>query len=392
MLERIRSKRVEHLVQSDIRAMTQRCVEVDGVNMGQGICDTPPPSQVTRGVISALDKGANRYTRYDGIKRLRHALADRLGRHNSLEVDPETEIVVTVGSTGAFAATITALCNPGDRILLFEPYYGYHLNTARVAGLEVDLVPLAPADFSLDRQALEAKAQGARAIVVNTPGNPSGRVFDREEMEAIAQVCRQHDLLCITDEIYEYFLYDGHEHISMATLPGMRERTVTISGYSKTFSITGWRIGFLAAHRALAEPIGLVNDMYYVCAPAPLQYAVADAIQSLDDDYYQSLAQEYQGKRDRFCELLKEVGLTPRVPEGAYYVLADISALGYDSAYQAAMALLEQAGVATVPGSAFFSSREGERWTRFCFGRTESTLDAAERQLRASLGKAAINP
>ncbi|MCP1726892.1 aminotransferase [Natronospira proteinivora] len=381
MLERIRSERVAHLVQSDIRAMTQRCVEVNGVNMGQGICDTPPPGEVIQGVTLALEKGANRYTRYDGVKRLRHALSERLARDNTLNVDPETEVVVTVGSTGAFAATVTALCNPGDRILLFEPYYGYHLNTARVAGLEVDMVPLNPADFTLDEQALEAKAKGARAIVVNTPGNPSGRVFTRDELTAIAQICQRHDLLCITDEIYEYFLYDDHAHISMATLPGMKDRTVTISGYSKTFSITGWRIGFVAAPRELAEPIGLVNDMYYVCAPSPLQYAVADTIQALDPDFYQSLAREYQAKRDRFCQLLDQVGLTPRVPEGAYYVLADISRLGCETSHQAAMTLLEEAGVATVPGSAFFSGPDGEHWTRFCFGRTDKTLEAAERQL-----------
>lgn len=377
MLDPIRSKRVAGLVQSDIRAMTQRCLELDGCNLGQGVCDTPPPNEVVRDVLPAIERGKNTYTRYDGIGRLREALARKLERHNGLSVDPEGEIVVTIGSTGAFAATCMALCNPDDRILLFEPYYGYHLNTALVAGLRPELVPLEREGFALDANRLEEQARGARAVVVNTPGNPSGRVYTRGELEAIADICRRHDLLCITDEIYEYFLYDGHEHISIATLPGMWERTVTISGYSKTFSITGWRIGFLAAHRELAAPIGLVNDLYYVCAASPMQYGVAEAVASLGDDYYRDLARSYQNKRDRFCTVLEEVGLTPDVPEGAYYVLADVSRLGCDSSKAACMKLLEDAGIASIPGSAFFGDPMGERLARFCFARDDETLDRA---------------
>lgn len=383
MLDPIRSQRVAELVQSDIRAMTQRCLELDGCNLGQGVCDTPPPQEVVRDVTPAIERGKNIYTRYDGIGRLRRALADKLDRHNGLNVDPDSELVVTIGSTGAFAATCMALCNPGDRILLFEPYYGYHLNTALAAGLQPELVPLKPEGFELDADRLEEQAKGARAVVVNTPGNPSGRVFTRKELEAIADICRRHNLLCITDEIYEYFLFDGHEHISIATLPGMRERTVTISGYSKTFSITGWRIGFLAAHRELAGPIGLVNDLYYVCAPSPLQYGVADAVDALGDDYYDNLAADYQKKRDRFCDALDEAGLTPRVPEGAYYVLADITKLGCDNSKDAAMKLLEDAGIASIPGSAFFRDAQGERLARFCFARDDETLDQACEMLRS---------
>jgi len=382
MLEPVRSHRVAELVQSDIRAMTQRCVELKGVNLGQGVCDTPPPSSVITGVQSAIERGANIYTRYDGVGRLRRALAGKFQRHNGLSPDPESEIVVTIGSTGAFAATLMALCNPGDRILLLEPYYGYHLNTARVAQLQAELVPLRGRELTLDAEALEAQAKGARALVLNTPGNPSGRVFTRKELETIADICRRHNLLCITDEIYEYFLYDGRKHISIATLPGMWERTVTITGYSKTFSITGWRIGVVAAHHELAAPIGLVNDLYYVCAPSPLQHAVADGIEQLGDDVYRHLAVEYQAKRDRFCQVLDEVGLTPTVPEGAYYVLADISRLGCDNAKDAAMKLLEEAGVASIPGSAFFADPKGEQLTRFCFAKDDETLDRGCQQLR----------
>lgn len=382
MLDPIRSDRVSRLVQSDIRAMSQRCAELGGINLGQGICDTPPPSAVTERVKPAIDRGANLYTRFDGIGKLRQALADKMARDNAMQVDPESEVVVTVGSTGAFAATLMALCNPGDRVLLLEPYYGYHLNTAVVAGLQPEFVPLNEEDMGLDAERLEQAAQGARALVLNTPGNPSGRVFSRRELETIADICKRHNLLCITDEIYEYFLYDGHEHISMATLPGMWERTVTIGGYSKTFSITGWRIGYIAAHHELAAPIGLTNDLYYVCAASPMQYAVADALNSLDTDFYTSLARDYQQKRDQFCEALREAGLEPRVPEGAYYVLANIRPLGCDTAKEASMKLLEEAGIASIPGSAFFQGETGEGLARFCFARENSDLQRAAERLQ----------
>lgn len=376
-----KSERVADIVQSDIRAMTQRSQELGGVNLGQGVCDTPPPQAVIDNILPAVKAGHNSYTRFDGIERLRHALAGKLLRDYDLKADPEKEIVVTLGTTGAFACTITALCNPGDRILMLEPYYGYHLNTSLIAGLVPDLVPTNPDDFSLDIDALEAKAKGASAIVINTPANPSGHVFSRTELEAVADICRRHDLLCITDEIYEYFVYDGLQHISMATLPGMWERTVTISGYSKTFSITGWRIGYLVAPPELTEPIGIVNDLYYACAPAPLQHAVAAAIETLEPSFYTDIAQEYQQKRDRFCSMLKAAGLPPHVPQGAYYVLTDISSLGCDTAKQAAMKLLEEAGVTSIPGSAFFQQAKGESLVRFCFAKDDDTLKLAGERL-----------
>ncbi len=373
--------RVASLTQSPIRAMTQRCNEVGGINLGQGICDTPPPTEVLAGVAPAVEAGHNAYTRYDGIDRLRQALAGKLSDYNGIDADPETEVVVTQGSTGAFVVTLNALLNPGDRVILLEPYYGYHLNTLKVAGLEPDFVPLEADTLALDAEALEARAAGARALVLNTPGNPSGRVFTQSEMETIADICQRHDLLCITDEIYEYFLYDGHRHISMATLPGMRERTVTMGGYSKTYSITGWRMGFLTAPRELAGPIGLVNDLYYVCTPSIVQHAVADAIEQLGASFYQGLAADHQQRRDRFCQALERAGLTPRTPEGAYYVLADVRRLGFERSQEAAMHLLEQVGVAGVPGSAFWHDDGGERWVRFCFGKDDRTLDQAIERL-----------
>ncbi|MCH8552061.1 MAG: pyridoxal phosphate-dependent aminotransferase [Natronospirillum sp.] len=372
---------VAQLAQSPIRAMTLRCTELGGVNLGQGICDTPPPSGLVTGIGPAAEAGHNAYTRYDGIDRLRRVLADKLRAYNGIDADPEHEIIVTQGSTGAFTVAMNALLNPGDRVILLEPYYGYHLNLLRVAGLTPVFVPLSNEGLQLDAEALEAQAAGAKALVLNTPGNPSGRVFTAAEMNTIADICKRHDLLCITDEIYEYFLFDDHRHISMATLPGMRERTVTMGGYSKTFSITGWRLGYLTAPRALAEPMGLVNDLYYVCAPSIVQHAVADTIDRLDQTFYQRLASDHEGRRDRFCAALHKAGLEPVIPEGAYYVLADVSRLGFDHAQDAAMHILEQAGVAGVPGSAFWQGAEGERWIRFCFGKDDPTLDRAIEQL-----------
>ncbi len=370
------SRRIADLVQSDIRAMTQECKDQGGINLGQGICDTPPPRILLDSLIPAVSQSYNSYTRFDGIQPLREALAAKVKRDSGMALNPEINFVVTAGTTGAFTCVINALCDPGDRILMFEPYYGYHMNASVLAGLEPVFVPTRK-DFSLDAESLERLAKGARAIVVNTPSNPSGHVFSRQELETIADICQRHDLLCITDEIYEYFLFDGHRHVSMASIPGMWERTVTLAGFSKTFSITGWRIGYAAGPEHLMLPVGIANDLYYACAPAPLQFAVAEALNSLKPDFYARLAQDHQRKRDLFCAALDRVGLTPHVPQGAYYVLADVSKLECSSSKEAAMRILEQASIACVPGSAFFHDGKGEHLVRFCFGKDDKTLERA---------------
>ena len=381
---KIRSQRIEGFVQSDIRAMTHACNAVGGVNLGQGICDIPAPDIVKQAALEAIRGDRSIYTRYDGDDSLRQAIARKLEHYNRVRYDAENEVVVTIGASGALTATLHALTDPGDEIILFEPYYGYHLNTARIAGLEPRLFPLAPPTFAIDLDRLEAMVTPrTRAILVNTPVNPSGKVFTRVELEGIAAICQRHDLLCITDEIYEYIVYDGREHLSMASLPGMRERTVTISGYSKTFSVTGWRIGYAAAPQELALAIGLVNDLFSICAPSPLQRAVATAIDRLDDSYYAGMAARYHQKRDEFCGVLQQVGLTPIVPDGAYYVLADISRLGADNARDAAHLLLDQSGVAGVPGTAFYTGAAGESLIRFCFAKRQEDLDEACERLLA---------
>jgi aminotransferase len=362
--------------------MTVECDKVGGVNLGQGICDIPTPQAVKRGAIEAIRADRSTYSRFDGVSPLREAVAEKLRTYNGVEYDAENEIVATVGVSGAFACTLQALFNPGDELILFEPYYGYHRNSAEVSGVKPRFFTLDPPDFSIDFEALENfVTPAARGIVVNTPMNPCGKVFSREELGKIAEICKRHDLLCITDEIYEYIVYD-REHVSMASLPGMRERTITMSGYSKTFSITGWRVGYAAAPAEMAHAIGLVNDLYYICSPTPLQYGVAEAIRSLDDHYYEAMNSSYRAKREKLCNALDEVGLTPIRPDGAYYVLADISSLGANSAKEGAMKLLNEAGVAGIPGSAFYRDETGETLIRFCYAKRPEDIDEACSRLR----------
>jgi aminotransferase len=371
-----------HASQSEIRNMTLECARVGGINLAQGVCDTPVPEVVRHAATRAIDQGRNSYTRYDGVSELRSAIAGDLERRSGLVYDPETEIVVTNGATGAFAITCGALLAPGDEVILFEPYYGYHLLTLRAFGLTARAVPLTAPSWTLDPLALkQAVTANTRAIVVNTPGNPSGKVFSEDELTTIAGIAADHDLLLITDEIYEHFLFDGRRHTSPAALPGLRERTVTIGGFSKTFAVTGWRIGFAACPRELALPLGTVNDLLYVCAPGPLQLGVAAGLRQLDDDFYAALRGEYSAKRDRICDALAAAGLVPFVPQGAYYVLADVQSIQGDTSKARALRILERTKVASVPGSAFFSGDRGETMTRFCFAKQDAELDEACRRL-----------
>lgn len=381
-MKRIGNLRMAQLGPSEIRAMTQACAKAKGLNMAQGVCDTPVPLPVLEGAKRAMDHGFNTYTRFDGLAELRQALARKLLRYNGLQADPEINITVSAGATGSFHCACAALLNPGDEVILFEPYYQYHATALQ----SVDVVPVAvrmqPPDWIFSLAEVERViTDRTRAIVVNSPGNPSGKVFSRAELEGIAAIAIRHDLFVFTDEIYEYFLYDDREHVSMATLPGMAERTITIGGYSKTFSITGWRIGYSVAAERWAHLIGAMNDLLYVCAPAPLQMGVAAGINELPDSFYQKMAREFQAKRDRFCAALLRAGLTPSVPQGAYYVLADASRLSGATGKARAMALLDTVGVAAVPGEAFFSGPGGSRFLRFSYAKTDADLDEACRRL-----------
>lgn len=378
------SKQLAFLRQSEIRNMTLECAKVSGINLSQGVCDTELPEPVRLGAAAAMLEGTNTYTRYDGLPALRQAIARKVLRDTGASVDPETEVCVTSGATGAFYAACLGLFDPGDEVVLFEPYYGYHLDTLRALSVSPRLVPLDLRDWSFSVQALrQAIGAKTRAIVVNTPGNPSGKVFTRAELEQIAALAREFDLYVITDEIYEYFLYDGRTHVSFATLPGMRERTLTVGGFSKTFSITGWRIGYLVASAELCHKLGQVHDLVYVCAPAPLQIGVARGLEQLPESFYEDLKLEYARKREKLCASLARAGITPHVPEGAYYVLADARSLPGTNAKERALALLRLSGVAAVPGSAFFESGRGDDLLRFSYAKREAELDEACRRLDA---------
>jgi aminotransferase len=376
------NRRMAGLAHSEIRAMTAACAQVKGINMAQGVCDTPAPDHVIHAAQYAMEHSFNTYTRFDGLAELRQALSIKLADYNHIIADPDTEITVSAGATGSFHCACLALLNPGDEVILFEPAYAYHINAILAVEAVPRIVAMRPPRWAFSLTDVElAMTSRTKAIVVNTPGNPSGKIFTRMELENIAELANRHDLFVLTDEIYEYFLFDGRQHVSVASLSGMAERTITIGGYSKTFSITGWRIGYSVAHARWAQLIGAMNDLLYVCAPAPLQYGVAIGIRKLDQSFYAGLARDYQAKRDRFCEALSKAGLPPSVPQGAYYVLADVSRLPGETGKARAMYLLDKTGVAGVPGEAFFTGAEGHRFIRFCFAKTDADLDAACRRI-----------
>ena len=380
--------RIEGLSQSAIRAMTVECAKVGGINLAQGICDTPVPDAVAHAVAPAIAEGRNTYSRCEGTDELRRALAAKMAEAGN-RYDADTEIVVTIGATGAFQIAATALLEPGDEVIIFEPFYGYHVSALRTLGLVPRFVPLAaPAaggSWVLDDDALAAAiGPRTRAIVVNTPSNPCGKVFSREELARIGAAAEDADLWIFTDEVYEHFVYDGHEHVSPASLPGLRERTITMSSLSKTLSITGWRLGWMAADARWAHAFAQVNDLVYICAPTPLQLAAAAGLGVLGPDYRTRLAREHQSKRDRLCAALAEAGLPPHVPDGAYYVLADASRLPGTTGMDRAMHLLRATKLATVPGDAFHTGGRGHDMLRFCFGKTDDDLDEACRRLRGA--------
>ena len=380
------NQRMAALAHSEIRAMTQACVQANGLNMAQGVCDTPVPSVVLRAAAQAMERGKNVYSRFDGLPELRQAIAKKLAQYNGIAADPETDITVSAGATGSFHCACLALLNPGDEVILFEPYYQYHISALLAVEAVPVMVKMRAPDWAISATDVErAITPRTRAIIVNSPGNPSGKVFSRQELEGMAAIAQQHDLFVFTDEIYEYFLYDGRTHVSLASLPGMADRTITIGGYSKTFSITGWRIGYSVAAARWAQAIGAMNDLLYVCAPTPLQVGVAAGIQELLDLFYRDLAHDYQRKRDRFCQALAKAGLTPSIPQGAYYVLADTSRLPGTTGKERAMFLLETIGLAAVPGEAFFSGADGRQFIRFSYAKIDADIDDACRRI-ARLG------
>lgn len=380
------SKRCDFIVRSEIRNMSVECERVNGINLSQGVCDLPTPDPVAQGAINAIIAGHNSYTRHDGVVELRQAIADKMRDFNGITADPETDVVVSAGSTGALYAAFMALLNPGDEVIVFEPYYGYHLQTL----LAVDAVPafvrMTPPNWSFREEDVERVITSrTKAMIINTPANPSGKVFSRKELEFLVGMAVRHDLFIFTDEIYEYIIYDGLRHVSPATIPGAAERTITISGFSKTFSITGWRMGYSVSDRKWAQMIGYMSDLVYVCPPSPLQYGVAQGLLALGPDYYAKLSAELRAKRELICRALKQGGMHPFKPAGAYYVLADISGLPGATGKEKAMRLLEATGVACVPGEAFYHNHEdGDNIARFCYAKPDDALTRACERLAST--------
>jgi len=377
------SQLAPRVVQSEIRAMSVACDAVGGVNLAQGVCDTEVPEVVAEGAIRAIRDGLNIYTRLDGIARLRRAIASKAERTLGFAVDPEREVLVTSGATGAFHAAAMALLNPGDEVLVFEPFYGYHVNTLSAMRITPVVVALDEADWRLDLNAVRAAiTPKTRALVVNTPSNPAGKVFTRKELEGLAAIAEEFDLFIFTDEIYEHFVYGAAQHVSPAMIPGMRERTILMSGFSKTFSITGWRIGYLIADAKWIQAIGYFHDLAFICAPSPLQQGVADGVEALGPEFYEGLARDHEAKRTMIIDALRDAGMEPHVPDGAYYVLASAAALSGATAAEKARALLAKTGVASVAGSAFFRPGGGEDLLRFCFAKKDADLATACQRLR----------
>lgn len=370
--------------ESVIREMTRLAMVHGAINLAQGYPDFPAPAFIKQAAIDAINADINQYAITWGSPRLRQAIASKYTRFYGLDFDPDREITVTCGATEAMMATLLAVVSEGDEVIVFEPFYENYVPDAAMSGAKLVFVTLKAPDFTFDPAQLRAAfTSKTRAIIVNTPNNPSGKVFTRAELEQIAALCQEFDCLCITDEIYEHILYDGRQHIPMATLPGMYERTVTISGLSKTFSVTGWRLGYVVAQPELSAAVRKVHDFLTVGAPAPLQEAGAIAIEQ-SDAYYPELRSLYEEKRSLLLSSLREAGFRCHSPEGAYYILADFSDLGFagdDTAF--AHRLTEKVGVAAVPGSSFFRNREeGSRLVRFTFSKSEETL--AEAALRLS--------
>lgn len=356
-----------------------------GINLGQGVCDLDTPAPLRDGAIACIDGGDRQlYTPYAGLPDLRAAIAKKLQRHNGLPYEARN-VAVTTGSSGAFFAAGMTLVEPGDEVVLFEPFYGYHWTTIPLFGARPVAVGLDRPTLAFDPGALrKALTKRTRAVVVNTPGNPSGKVWTREELALLAEVLDGTDVMVMTDEVYEYMCFDGRSHVSPASVPGLAERTLTMNSFSKTFSVTGWRIGFLAGPAEIVEKCGIVFDQIEVCAARPMQRGVQRALEQLPDSYYTDLQSGYQKKRDAFCASLHDAGFGFQAPEGAYYVLADYTRVFGDiEPHPAVLKMIERIGVNAVPGDLFFARPEGVRSMRFQFAVDWPVLETAMARLRS---------
>jgi len=376
--------------ESVIREMTRLCVAAGGLNLAQGFPDFEATEELKQAAVDAITRGLNQYPITHGEPALRQAIAAKALRYNGMQVDPDADVTVTCGATEGMVATLTALINPGDEVVVFEPFYENYGPDSILSGATPRYVALHAPNWHINPAELRA-AFGPRtkAIIINTPNNPTGKVFGLAELSLIAELCQQWDVYAVTDEIYEHILYDGARHTSLATLPGMAERTVTVNSVSKTYSVTGWRVGWTIAAAPVTRQIRKVHDFLTVGAPTPLQHAAAAAL-AFPDYYYAKLRSFYQDARDRTFGMLQAIGLDCSNPGGAYYILADASRLmrsfGVQDDVALSRELLRRVGVAAVPGSSFYAGDQGRTLIRFTFCKKPETLDAVERALRPLTG------
>ncbi len=389
---RFRSERTLGFRESVIREMSRIAHRHGAVNLAQGFPDFAAPEALKAAAAEAVFSDINQYAITWGAKPFRDAIAAKYLRHYALDLDPEREITVVCGATEGMVATLLAITNPGDEVVLFEPFYENYGPDVMLSGAHAKFVKLRAPDWTFDRDELRrAFSPRTKAIIINTPNNPTGKVFDREELSAIAQLCQEFDVIAVTDEIYEHILFDGAVHIPMMQLPGMRDRTILVNSMSKTYSVTGWRVGWVLASPDLTDTIRKVHDFLTVGAAAPLQAAGVTAL-ALPDAYYAELAGTYQRKRDLMLAILEEAGFRCFRPRGAYYVMTDVSAFGYDTDVAFVRALVENVGVAGVPGSSFFENPEsGSQFVRFCFCKKEETMQMARRRFGAMTDRARVS-
>jgi aspartate/methionine/tyrosine aminotransferase len=375
--------RVQHFPESVIREMTRVAARHGAINLAQGFPDFEPPREIVEAARSALEGPHHQYAITWGAKPLRDAIAGKAKRFNGIDADPEANIVVTCGSTEAMMAAMLSVVNPGDRVVIPEPFYENYGPDAIVSGAQAAFVRMARPSWEIDPEALkEAFTAKTKAIVLNTPNNPTGKVFSRAELKLIADLVEDRDALAITDEIYEHITYEGNRHVSIATLGSMADRTVTINGLSKTYSVTGWRVGWAIAPKTVADAMKRVHDFLTVGAPHPLQIAGAAAL-GFPDAYYRDLAGMYERKRDLLWRALEDVGFGAVRPDGAYYIMADHTPFGYADDWAFTKHLVEDVGVAVVPGSSFYSDPEdGRPFVRFMFSKRDETLREAAERLR----------
>ena len=385
-MENLKKSQVSDLAgqfsESVIREMTRVALNYGAINLAQGFPDFPCPEELKQAAYNAIAGDINQYAITWGDRPFREAIAEKVNWYLGLKVDPERQITVTCGSTEAMAATLLATVNPQEEVIVFEPYYENYGPDTILARATPRYVRLHPPDWNFDAKELEqAFNDKTKAIIINTPHNPTGKVFNRQELTLIADLCQKWDVLALTDEIYEHILYDGVSHLAIATLAGMEDRTITINGLSKTYSVTGWRVGYILANPEITNAIRRVHDFLTVGAPAPLQRAGVAAMK-LPTTYYDNLGKLYQEKRAILVNTLEQLNIPHFQPTGAYYILADISRFGYSSSWDFAHYLIKEVGVATVPGSSFFRTPEdGKAWIRFCFSKRQETLQAASDRL-----------